>query len=229
MNKLRRQSNKKILASDLFKRLMKIAETADKKSEITSYHFKSGDEIYKLGKNARSVFYISQGLVKLVRLQETGNESLVRLLSEKEFLGIISLSRGYQYSSSAVAVNESKVYRINRDFFMKALDTDDELSSLLLGYLLQSIYSAETRISELITKNVEERIATALLSLHFQDRETKKVTVAKKDLAAIAGTIQETISRKLSSMEKRGLIRLRRKEIILTNLQELTRMSKVVS
>jgi len=228
MNKSR-HSNKKALASELFQRLITLSKSKDASNKITLFTYRPGVEIYKIGKNARGVYYVSNGLVKQMRLQETGDEPTVRLTTGNEFLGILSLVRGYRFTSTAIAVNNVEAYMINRDFFTKALDTDYELSYLFLQYLLESIYSAETRISELITKNVEQRIAIALLSLHTQNGTEKKVVIQKKDLAGIAGTIQETISRKLSVMVKKGFIKLRGKEIIITDLDGLIRLSKIVN
>ncbi|MBK5284598.1 MAG: Crp/Fnr family transcriptional regulator [Bacteroidia bacterium] len=228
MNKSR-HSNKKVLASQLFQKLITLSKYTDAASMITLFTFRPSEEIYRSGKNAGGVYYVSSGLVKQMRLQETGDEPMVRLTSGREFLGILSLVRGYRFTSTAIAVNNVEAYMISRNFFTKALDTDYEFSYLFLQYLLESIYIAETRISELITKNVEQRIAIALLSLYTQNGTVKKVMIQKKDLAAIAGTIQETISRKLALMAKKKLIKLKGKEIIINDLDGLIRLSKIVN
>src|SRR5690242_5430617 len=165
MNK-NRQSNKRNLASQIFQRLIKISKESKSKSMITLLALKPGEELYRVGKNARQVFYLATGLIKLVRPQETGYDSLVHLSSDREFLGILSLVRGYQYTATGIAISNAEVYRINRDFFINTVDTDSKLAPLFLQYLLESVYTAETRINELITKNVEERIAAALLTLY---------------------------------------------------------------
>jgi CRP/FNR family transcriptional regulator len=224
-----RLSNKKALATQLFQKLVALSRKQDSGDAITLFTYRPSEEIYKIGKNSRGVFYIATGLIKLVRPQETGDEPLVRLSSDREFLGILSLVRGYQYTSTAIAVNQVEAFRISRDFFTRALDSDYELGYLFIRYLLEIIYSAETKISDLITKTVEERIAATLLSLSFQEEGVKKVTVPKKDLAMISGSIQETISRKLAAMAKNGLIRLKGKEIIITNLEALLRLSKITN
>ena len=223
-----RQSNLKNLASQLFRKLIERSVSMEATSAITLYTFKPGEALYKIGKNARGLFYVSNGLIKIVRPQESGDETMVRLSSEREFLGTLSLVKGYRYTGTAIALNSVEAYKINRDFFMQSLDSDYELGYLFMQYLLESIYNAETRISELINKNVEERIATALLSLYAQDGDGKKVSIPKKDLAMITGSIQETISRKLAKMARKSLIRLKGKDIFLTDLDGLIRLSKMV-
>jgi CRP/FNR family transcriptional regulator len=220
-------TNKKSLAKQLFEKLVKLEKQEKFINPISTEKFKPGDEIYEQDKQARAVYYIAEGLVKLVIEDSMGKESVVRLVEGNEFCGMLSLVKEYKYTRGAIAITEGEVYKINTDFFIHALSTQCELSYLFSLYTLELIYTNELKISELIINNVEQRLATVLIN-HLQiEGDQTLVSINKKNLAMMCGTIQETLSRKLALFSQKGLIKLIGRKIIITDLSGLKKSSSI--
>jgi CRP/FNR family transcriptional regulator, polysaccharide utilization system transcription regulator len=220
---------RKTIGMQLFEKLISVAESSGRKEVLSLFSYKPGEEVYVEGKNANCVFYISSGLVKIVRPHQTEMEPLVRLSSGKDFIGFLSVIKGYRYSSTATAITNVEAYKINRDFFLEATELNHEIGILFSRFLLETLYSAESKITDLLTKNIRERLATVLLNLHKNENGVNQVIISKKDLALLTGTIQETLSRQLAGMVSKGLIRLEGKKIILSDLIGLIELSRIIN
>lgn len=83
------------------------------------------------------------------------------------------------------------------------------------------------------TKNVRQRIATALLSFEnaydkTHDKKEAFISLKKKDIAAIVGITPETLSRRLAEFETEGLIELHIKGLKLINQHKLIRIAELI-
>ena len=75
-----------------------------------------------------------------------------------------------------------------------------------------STESVEARLASFIAENIEEK----------NGQQTVTLPMTKKDLASYLGTTPETISRKFSEFEEKGLIKQKPKKVIeVLNLDEL--------
>jgi CRP-like cAMP-binding protein len=83
-------------------------------------------------------------------------------------------------------------------------------------------------VIEMSTKHVEQRIARALLRLiHQTGRKVPQgieinFPITRKDVSEMTGTTLQTVSRLLSSWEKRGFVTSKRKKIIICDPHQLT-------
>ena len=88
-----------------------------------------------------------------------------------------------------------------------------------------------TRIVEMATQHVEQRIARALLRLINQSGERTEngieinFPITRQDVSQMTGTTLHTVSRLLSSWEKDGLVLSKRKKIIVCDAHRLVLLS----
>ncbi|WP_373738270.1 Crp/Fnr family transcriptional regulator, partial [Jeotgalibaca porci] len=81
---------------------------------------------------------------------------------------------------------------------------------------------SERQTTIVATEKVEIRLAMFLVELLEEGSNIATLPMTKKDLASFLGTTPETISRKLGSLEDRGLIKqISNKEIAIMDVDEL--------
>lgn len=89
----------------------------------------------------------------------------------------------------------------------------------------------QSRITELATQAVEQRIATALLRLVNQSgRKTDQgieiaFPITRLNISEMTGTTLHTVSRLLSAWERDGIVASRRKHIVITDPHRLMLLS----
>jgi len=117
-------------------------------------------------------------------------------------------------SATVTAMEESKVFIIQRNDFLDLLKTHPEVSISLLQELTQRLRAAGMKIKALSLKDAEGKVATVLLQLADDIGKIKQGVVEieklpyQHELANMAGTSRETISRTLHSFAKKGLVEL---------------------
>lgn len=187
------------------------------------------DKIARLGKNktfykdsvifleqesGSALFVIAKGKVKVSRVSEDGREIILTILSESDFFGEMAILDGLSRSANVTAMEESDVFIIQRSDFVSLLYNHPEVSIALLLELTKRLRAADVKIKSLSLKDAEGKVATVILQLADDMGKIKHGNVEieklplQQDLANMAGTSRETISRTLHSFVKKNLIEM---------------------
>ena len=166
--------------------------------------FQEGDHVF-------GIYFIQTGKVKVVSsTPQQGVEQIVRLAVDGHLLG----HRGYgneTYPIGAVALDETRVCFLDNDTLLETFRTNFDFI-----YAIMMFYSAELRKSEGRTKNfgqmtVHGKVVFALLYLIdtfglVSESHQLDVTVSRQEIADIAGTNADQVSRSISQLKDLGLI-----------------------
>ena len=152
---------------------------------------------------------VHSGQVKTYRLTDTGGEQLVRIVGPGDFLGETALFTSIEADDFAEAIQPSEVCSIGRVEMHDLLERSPGVALDLLEALAGRLHVAERQLSSMSGLSVGERLAQHLLEQSdAAGATTYRLSSSKKDLAAYLGTTPETLSRRLATMQHRGLVRL---------------------
>jgi CRP/FNR family cyclic AMP-dependent transcriptional regulator len=161
-----------------------------------------------------ALFIIVSGKVKVTRTSNDGREVILNILSEADIFGEMALLDGLTRSATVTAIEDSELFIIQRNQFLEFLKEHPEISIALMQELSKRLRTADMQIKSLSLKDAEGKVATVIVQLandHGRIRqgavEIEKLPL-QQDLANMAGTSRETISRTLHSFAKKGLIEL---------------------
>ena len=168
--------------------------------------------LYWEGDAATYIYGIEKGLVKEVRSGDRGKDWIVRLSAERELLGINELLDGQIHRTTALAVYDTAVWKIDACEFRRALSYQPDLASRLLRWMAHRFRDLEDSL-ELFSKCMaDERIANLLIKMS-QVAETGGDTfcripfrLTRQDIADMVGVTPETCSRTLSEFKRLGMI-----------------------
>lgn len=190
-------------------------ETIEKISRLGKHRTYKKDELIIVESESGSAFFvIISGSVKVSRVSEDGKEVILSMLNKSDFFGEMALLDGLNRSANVTALEESILFIIQRKDFLDLLTQFPEVSILLLQELTKRLRNADQKIKSLSLKDAEGKVATVLLQLADDVGKIKKGIVEieklpfQHDLAKMAGTSRETISRTLHSFAKKGLIEI---------------------
>jgi CRP/FNR family transcriptional regulator, cyclic AMP receptor protein len=159
-----------------------------------------------------ALFVIVNGKVKVARSSNDGKEVILTILSDSDFFGEMAILDGLTRSATVVAIEESELFLIQRNDFLNLLREYPEVSISLLQELTKRLRSADMKIKALSLKDAEGKVATVILQLADDVGKIKHGMVEierlplQQDLANMAGTSRETISRTLHTFAKKKLI-----------------------
>ena len=98
---------------------------------------KRGQTVYSQGDPAEAVFHIQSGKIKLSVISSSGKEATIALLGEGDFVGEECIASAQPVRlTSATAITESAVLKIDKNEMVRALHEHHALSDIFVTYLL---------------------------------------------------------------------------------------------
>ena len=156
-----------------------------------------------------SLFVIAEGRVKISRLSDTGSEVTLAMLGKADFFGELSAVDGEVRSANVTSLEDVELYVMRRSDFLRVLEAMPRVSMAMIRELAKRLRFSDWQIQNLSTRNAEGRIAASLIYLAEQTGTMQLGSVSiprlpyQKDLANIAGTSRETVSRALKLFKNR--------------------------
>jgi len=178
----------------------------------------AGQALIREGDEAKHVFNITSGSVRVYKLLPDGRRQITGFLFAGDFLG---LATGQTYVFSAEAIEPATACRFRKSDYRTLIRETPALEAALLDRATHELAAAQNQMLLLGRKTALERIATFLLDLpgHDPARATTeglvRLLMTRSEIADYLGLTIETVSRVLTKLKTSGVIRL----ISLTELQ----------
>lgn len=192
-------------------------------SKMVSRDYEKGQMILLEESTGETFFIITSGTVKVTRLSDDGREVILALLGGSDFFGEMSLLDGEGRSANIVANEDAEVMTLSRRDFLECLETYPKIAIALLEELAVRLRKSDQQIESLSLSDSEQRIGITLIRL-AEERGTIKrgdVTVQnlpyQQDIANMAGTSRETVSRTLKLLEDKKLVKRNGSDITIFN------------
>jgi len=158
--------------------------------------FSPNEAIFTQGDTSDAVFYIQEGKVRLTVVSKTGKGATLSILNDGVFFGEATLAGQSQRTSSATAMTDCEILRIDKKQMILALHHQHEFSDLFLTYLLARNIRYEADLVDQLFNSSEKRLARLLLLLaHFGEERTPETVIPKISQETLAEMIGTTRSR----------------------------------
>jgi CRP/FNR family transcriptional regulator, cyclic AMP receptor protein len=187
--------------------------------------YKKGDYIFREGEPIYGIHFIQQGGVKVVTPGPDGQEQIVRLAKEGQILGHRGPGRTFYYFNAATLMDSVVCFVENELFYEACMNCPHFAFNLILFYASE-LRRAELRVKYQSQMNIREKVAMAFFYCYdmfgMDEKIPKlKITLSRKDIADIAGTTSEQVTRQLGDFEKEKLIERIKREILLLDIKGL--------
>lgn len=178
-----------------------------------------------------ALIFVLEGKIRLSKISEEGSEVNLAILEKSDFWGDTSILDGLPPNVNITAQEDCEIFLLKRDDLLKLLNRKSELSIKLISQLTQKLHSANQKIRSLSLKASESKVASVLMQLINDSGKISngKIEIQKlplqKELADMAGTSRETISRTLHSFAKKGLIELHGSNLKITDFEKFKELN----
>jgi len=188
-----------------------VSEQTYGKNEPIIYENEEGHRLY----------LIRKGRMKVSQTNSEGKEVILSILSKGDFFGEMALLGGASRSANVVSLEKSEVLIIDYHDFKQLIEDDSGIAIYLLKEMGKRQRKSNQVIKELSLNNAEHRIVMSIIRLSEELGRIKEGEVViknmplQKDIAKMAGTSRETVSRTLSKFEKEGYLKKNRRELTI--------------
>jgi CRP-like cAMP-binding protein len=202
---------------------LSVAELEVIKQSFFEKTIQRGEMIFFEGESADILFFLISGIIKLFKTSAQGKEQIISLARPYEVLNDISIFDNGPNPMGAQAMSTVTLYGIKKDRLEVALRQHPQVSSRIIQVLAARTRQLISLVEDLSFKHVIGRVAKILLE-HTGDGAGPGQRLTQQEMAAMAGTAREVVARSLKAMEERGLIRLERHRIVITDKNALQEM-----
>lgn len=189
---------------------------------------KKGDVIYFSSSEVPRVFLLKKGNIKIVSVDEDGNETIKDIIQKGDLFGELELDNDRNSNEYAKALTDDIIIcSFLMSDFEELLLKNPSLALSYTKFVGLKMKRIRNNYSNLISKDAKTRLYQFLKD--WSDKEGKRVGdkviidnyLTQNDMAQIICTSRQTATQLINEMETKGLLHYNRKEIIIDDITKL--------
>jgi len=175
--------------------------------------FPAGTRVFHEGDSSDACYIVSEGSFRVTREHSDGRAITLATLGPGEIFGELAMLDGDKRSASAESITDGTLLALPANDVRSLLARNPEIALKLVAGLVRRLRAANARLSRQSFQTVPSRVAGILLQLsrdgQGEEGEEVEVTIRmnQTDLAQLAGTSRESVSRFLAELERAGVVR----------------------
>lgn len=182
--------------------------------------FPKGTRVFHEGDHSDSCYIVRSGNFRVTREHPDGRAITLANLSSGDIFGELAMLDGEVRSASVEALSEGELLALPGADVRRLLERNPEITVKLVAALVRRIREANERIARQSFQTVPSRVAGVLSQLVAEetpltDREGITIRMNQVDLAQLAGTSRESVSRFLAELERAGVVRCGRGRVTI--------------
>jgi CRP/FNR family transcriptional regulator, cyclic AMP receptor protein len=175
--------------------------------------FPAGVRVFHEGDHSDACYIVREGSFRVTREHSDGRAITLATLGPGDIFGELAMLDGEVRSASVEALDDGELLALPAGDVRSLLARHPEITVKLVAALVRRLRAANERISRQSFQTVPSRVAGVLSQLVAEESpragEGAQVTIHmnQADLAQLAGTSRESVSRFLADLERSHIVR----------------------
>ncbi len=174
------------------------------------------------GQAPRGVYIVCSGRAKLSVLAKDGKTVILKVAGERQVLGLSAVVSGRPSPIEATTIEPCQIKFVDRESFLRLIERNSHAALACARLLSQEIHGTFRDVHDLLlARSSTEKLARLLLSWVASEPRNRDLRVATdfthEEIAQMIGSSRETVTRLLSDMKRRELIRLEGSTLVIPN------------
>ena len=196
-------------------------------STLPKHHieYKENDVIFLEGDILENAFLIESGLVKVSKLFLNGEERIFDILGPDEFLALVAILRNDDsYVASATCLTSVTLGKVSKTDVLEAYNSSSKFKDVCLSCIVTRTNLFQNHLYQSSNVDKEDKIMSVFEYLakkfgkKIDGKHVLDLPFSKTNLANIIGIRRETLSRKLSKMQKENILEINKNKYIFTRM-----------
>lgn len=186
-----------------------------------------GRTVFQQGEQAKLFYILVHGRLKVTQVTADGQQLIVRVVNPGDLFGFALALGRKDYPGTPLALVESSVLSWPMELMTEFMARHPTLAVKTMQMIGSRLDAAHSRIREISTQEVEQRVAHAIIRLAGEAgvKEESGIRidfpVSRQDIAELTGTTLHTVSRIISQWQGKGWVEGGRKSLIVRDLKRL--------
>jgi len=185
--------------------------------------YPKGALLFMERQDARGVFVLCEGEVKLSISSSEGKTLIMRVAKAGEILGLMAALAGSPYEVTAETIYPCQIAFVRREDFMRFVAKHPEASQGVVRQISSQYQGACEQLRTVgLATSAQEKLARLLLTWSAGMQQTKegtqiRVPLTHEEIAEFIGTTRETVTRTLSDFRGRHLVAIHGSTLMIPN------------
>ena len=188
--------------------------------------YPKGVRVFHEGDHSDACYIVRSGDLRVTREHPDGRAIALATLGPGDIFGELAMLDGEARSASVEALSECQLLALPAADVRRLLRGSSEITVKLVVALTRRLREANERIARQSFQTVPSRVAGVLSQLTaeeapLQGREGVTIRMTQADLAQLAGTSRESVSRFLAVLERAGVVHVGRGRVTVLEPRRL--------
>jgi CRP/FNR family transcriptional regulator len=185
--------------------------------------YDQGTVIILEGETAEALYFVVSGAVKVFKTSADGKEQTLAIIRPQETFNEVPVFDGDVNPASAQAMTPVTLYGIGVNDMLIILRSYCQVAINITKVMANRLRHLVVLVEDLSFRHVIGRVARILLE-YTLDGAPPQPRLTQRDMATMAGTAREVVSRSLRTLEEDGLIKIDRHRIIIRDRDALKKI-----
>ncbi|MGH2994234.1 MAG: Crp/Fnr family transcriptional regulator [Solirubrobacterales bacterium] len=188
--------------------------------------YPKGVRVFHEGDHSDACYIVRSGDLRVTREHPDGRAIALATLGSGDIFGELAMLDGEARSASVEALTDCQLLALPAADVRRLLQSSSEITVKLVVALTRRLREANERIARQSFQTVPSRVAGVLSQLIAEEapletREGVTIRMTQADLAQLAGTSRESVSRFLATLERASVVRVGRGRVTVLEPRRL--------
>jgi CRP/FNR family transcriptional regulator, cyclic AMP receptor protein len=188
--------------------------------------FPKGVRVFHEGDDSDACYIVRSGDLRVTREHSDGRAIALATLSSGDFFGELAMLDGGARSASVETLSDAELLALPAIDMRRVIAAHGEIAAKLIVALTRRLRETNERVARQSFQTVPSRVAGVLAQLIAEEaipenRDGITVRMTQADLAQLAGTSRESVSRFLATLERAGVVIVGRGRVTIVEPRRL--------
>lgn len=188
--------------------------------------FPRGVRVFHEGDHSDACYIVRSGDLRVTREHSDGRAIALATLSAGDFFGELAMLDGGTRSASVETLSDVELLAVPAADMRRVVAEHGDIAAKLIVAITRRLRETNERVSRQSFQTVPSRVAGVLMQLIAEEaipegREGITVRMTQADLAQLAGTSRESVSRFLATLERAGVVAVGRGRVTVLQPRRL--------
>ena len=188
--------------------------------------FPAGVRVFHEGDRSDACYLVRSGDLRVTREHPDGRAIALATLGPGDLFGELAMLDGEARSASVETLSDVELLALPAADMRRLLAEHPEISVKLIAALTRRLRETNERVARQSFQTVPSRVAGVLTQLIAEEATTEgrlgvTIRMTQADLAQLAGTSRESVSRFLATLERAGVVRVGRGRVTVVEPRRL--------
>ncbi|WP_458700559.1 Crp/Fnr family transcriptional regulator [Sulfurospirillum sp. 1307] len=198
-----------------------LKDEINKHAELIS--FKKGEYVFNAEDAMKNFYIFLSGKVKIYQINlENAKEQTIFILTLGDMYDTISLLDGKPHDVISEILEDGEALRIPVKKVREWIGTNPTFNKIFFPYLAKQMRSVEELATDLSLYSTSERLIKLILK-NITPNGVKSLlhNLSRTEIASLIGTVRHVVDRHINELKEDNAIEVKRKQIIIKDIQKL--------